>query len=214
MDRSKIVTIVPAFNEEKTIFEVIKNLQKFTDVIVVDDCSTDKTNNLINKLKIVTVKNLKNEGYEKSIYFGLLKARSLNYDYAITFDADGQHKAEDIKKFIEKIELGYDLILGNRLRVDRLSEKLGKILFFKSWGIKDPFCGFKCYKLDKFSDFNYFERYASVGIDLSLSYIRNNFKFVSIDIEIFKRDGKSKFGNILKGNYKIFKSIFLSYFYH
>ena len=148
MDRSKIVTIVPAYNEEKTIFEVVNSLQKFTDVIVVDDYSTDKTSKLINKLKIIVIKNLKNEGYEKSIYFGLLKAKRLNYDYAITFDADGQHKAEDIKKFIEKIEQGYDLILGNRLRVE-LSEKLGKILFFKSWGVKDPFCGFKCYKLSK-----------------------------------------------------------------
>ena len=70
MDRSKIVTIVPAYNEEKTIFEVVNSLQKFTDVIVVDDYSTDKTSKLINKLKIIVIKNLKNEGYEKSIYFG------------------------------------------------------------------------------------------------------------------------------------------------
>ena len=64
-------------------------------MIVVDDYSTDKTSKLINKLKIIVIRNFKNEGYEKSIYFGLFESiKRLNYDYAITFDADGQHKAE------------------------------------------------------------------------------------------------------------------------
>ena len=58
MDRSKIVTIVPAYNEEKTIFEVVNSLQKFTDVIVVDDNSTDKTSKLNNKLKITMIMQL------------------------------------------------------------------------------------------------------------------------------------------------------------
>ena len=43
MGRFKIVTIVPAYNEEKTIYEVVTSLNKYTNVIVVDDCSTDET---------------------------------------------------------------------------------------------------------------------------------------------------------------------------
>ena len=79
----------------------------------------------------------------------MFKAIELNYDYAITFDADGEHLTSDCKKFKELILSGYDLILGNRSYVSRLSEKIGKVIFKSKWGIKDPFCGFKGYNLKK-----------------------------------------------------------------
>mgnify|MGYP003721605849 CR=1 FL=1 len=89
----------------------------------------------------------------------LFKAIDLNYDFAITFDADGQHVASDFKKFKNFINKGYDLILGERPYILRFSEKIGKLIFFNKWGIKDPFCGFKGYNLKKVKKFNFFERY-------------------------------------------------------
>ena len=56
----------------------------------------------------------KNEGYEKSIEKGLFESIKMNFDYAITFDADGQHHVKDIEKFSKLMKKGYDLILGNR----------------------------------------------------------------------------------------------------
>ena len=58
-----------------------------------------------------------------------MKAIELDYDYAITFDADGEHHASDCTKFIELIQSGYDLVIGNRSHVVRFSEKLGKVIF-------------------------------------------------------------------------------------
>ena len=46
MERFKIVIIVPAYNEEKTIYKVVSSLIKYSDVIVVDDCSTDNTSKI------------------------------------------------------------------------------------------------------------------------------------------------------------------------
>jgi len=148
------------------------------------------------------------------LQIGLFKAIELNYDFAITFDADGQHKTSDFKKFENLIESGYDLILGNRSYIERFSEKIGKIIFFRKWGIKDPFCGFKAYNLKKMKEFNFFERYKSVGTDLSLSFIKKGYKFSNVDIVTLKRKDNSKFGNMISGNYKILKSIFMSYFFH
>ena len=53
----------------------------------------------------------------------------MNFDYAITFDADGQHHAKDIEKFSKLMKKGYDLILGNRSYISRISEKIGKNYF-------------------------------------------------------------------------------------
>ena len=214
MERFKIVIIIPAYNEEETISNIIKDLKIHYDVIVIDDGSNDKTFELAKDNEVITIKNSKNMGYEKSVYIGLLKAIELNYDFAITFDADGQHLASDCEKFKNLIDEGYDLILGERSCVHRFSEKIGKSIFYKKWGIKDPYCGLKGYNLKKVKKFNFFERYKSVGTDLSLSFIKSGYKFINVDIQNIKRKGSSKFGNILSANYKILRSILLSYFYH
>jgi len=214
MGRFKIVIVVPAYNEEKTISNVLNDLKNYSEIILVDDNSTDKTSELAERDDVILIKNSKNLGYEKSLHVGLFRAIELNYDFVITFDADGQHVASDLKKFKNLIESGYDLILGNRSYVCRFSEKIGKKLFFKKWGIKDPFCGFKGYNLKKVKEFNFFERYKSVGTDLSLSFIKKGYKFINVDIKTSKRKGNSKFGNMILGNYKILKSIFLSYIFH
>ena len=214
MGRFKIVTVVPAYNEEKTIINVIKELKNCSDIIIVDDDSEDQTFELAKKNNTILIKNRENLGYEKSLQIGLFKAIELNYDFAITFDADGQHKTSDFKKFENLIESGYDLILGNRSYIERFSEKIGKIIFFRKWGIKDPLCGFKAYNLKKMKEFNFFERYKSVGTDLSLSFIKKGYKFSNVDIVTLKRKDNSKFGNMISGNYKILKSIFMSYFFN
>ena len=214
MGRFKIVTIVPAYNEEKTIREVVTSLNKYTNVIVVDDCSTDETNKIAKNCGAIVIRNIKNEGYEKSVEKGLFESIKMNFDYALTFDADGQHHAKDIEKFLKLIKEGYDLILGNRAYVSRISEKIGKSIFKKKWGINDPFCGFKGYNLSKVKNINFFERYKSVGTDLALTFINKGFRFVNVDIQTSKRLDVSKFGNLFSGNFKIIKSIFLSNIYH
>lgn len=214
MERFKIVTIVPAYNEEKTISNITRELKCYSDVIVVDDNSSDNTYNLAKMNNVILIKNEKNLGYEESLRVGLFKAIDLKYDYAITFDADGEHFTSDCKKFKEFIQSGYDLILGNRSYVNRFSEKFGKAIFKNKWGIKDPFCGFKGYNLKKVKEFNCFERYKSAGTDLSLSLISKKSKFINVDVKSAKRKGASKFGNKITGNFKILRSIFLSYIFH
>ena len=76
MGRFKIVTIVPAYNEEKTIYEVVTSLNKYTNVIVVDDCSTDETYKIAKNcgatvIRILKMKVMKNQ--LKKVYLKALK---------------------------------------------------------------------------------------------------------------------------------------------
>ena len=133
--------IVPARNEEKTISGVIDFLIKYGDIIVIDDCSIDNTYNILLKYKITILKNIINQGYQKSVIRGLIEAK-LDYEYAVTFDADGQHLGINMKNFINELNNNYDLIVTQRNIKNRFSENIICILKLFFQGI-DLFSGMK-----------------------------------------------------------------------
>ena len=112
----KITVGMPAYNEEKNIASKIIKLKKITDsIIVCDDGSSDLTGEIARNLGALVIKHPKNLGYGASIHSLFLKAKELDSDVLITFDADGQHRTEDIPKLlmpIEKKEI--DVVIGSR----------------------------------------------------------------------------------------------------
>ena len=100
----KIVVGIPAYNEEKNIGKILVQLEKFAnEIIVCDDGSSDLTGEISKKMGAIVVKHSKNLGYGAGIRSIFLKAREINADILITFDADGQHRIEDIQQIIEPI---------------------------------------------------------------------------------------------------------------
>ena len=88
----KIVIGIPAFNEEKNIAKIIVKLQAITkDIIVCNDGSDDSTAEIAEKLGVTLVNHSKNLGYGASIRSIFLKAKDIDFDVLVTFDADGQH---------------------------------------------------------------------------------------------------------------------------
>jgi glycosyltransferase involved in cell wall biosynthesis len=113
----KCVVLIPTYNNAGTIAKVIADVKEYSsDVIVVNDGSTDKTKNIlasINDIKVIDYPNNKGKGY--ALKLGLQKAHEWGYRYAITIDSDGQHYADDIPVFINKIEEKPDsLLIGAR----------------------------------------------------------------------------------------------------
>lgn len=112
-----IVAIVPAFNEEKTIGEVVKRLkkQKFK-VVVVDDGSKDKTYEIAKKSGAIMVKHEKNKGKAFAVKTGIeyVINNLPNTKYIILIDADLQHLPEEAPRLIKKLEENYDLVKGYR----------------------------------------------------------------------------------------------------
>ena len=116
----KIFAVVPAFNEEKNIKKVILSLLKKTsNIIIINDGSTDKTKEIINnlsssnKIKIIHIK--KNIGKGAAIRKGALLAWKLGADGIVFIDADNQHDIKHFTDFVEYLKKREDIIIGVRI---------------------------------------------------------------------------------------------------
>ena len=130
----KIIAGIPAFNEEKNIASIITRLSGVVDTILVcDDGSTDLTSEIAKKMGVLVIKHEKNLGYGGAIRSIFLKAKEMDGDILVTFDADGQHRIEDIKNVINPIvKENADLVIGSRFLDD--SEK--EVPRYRKVGIK------------------------------------------------------------------------------
>ena len=129
----KITIGIPAYNEEKNIASVITKLKKITNsIIVCDDGSSDMTSKISKNLGAVVISHKKNMGYGVAINSIFQKSKEMNSDLLVTFDADGQHRVEDIEKVIEPIKNNdADLVIGSRFL-----DKKSNIPNYRKIGIK------------------------------------------------------------------------------
>ena len=161
MTALRCVVIMPTYNNAGTIAKVISDVKEFaTDVIVVNDGSTDNTKGIlasIDDIKVIDYPNNKGKGY--ALKLGLKKAYEWGFRYAITIDSDGQHYADDIPTFIEKIEEKPDsLLIGARnLTAENMPSKNTFANKFSNFWYKvetgqelsDTQSGFRLYPLEK-----------------------------------------------------------------
>jgi glycosyltransferase involved in cell wall biosynthesis len=153
----KALVIIPAYNEETNLPFVLKDLQGFAgDILVVNDGSIDATEEVARRHGVPFVSHPFNLGIGGSIQTGLKYARRNGYDYAIQFDGDGQHRADQIEKIIEQVEQGQaDLVIGARTLPEGykcgFSRKIGSLIFCQLIRVltgkrfADPTAGFRCY---------------------------------------------------------------------
>jgi len=112
----KIVAVIPAYNEEKTIGAVINEIKdKVWAVIVVNDGSNDETAARALGAGAKVLNHLINRGQGAALQTGIDFALAAGADTIITFDADGQHQAQDVDRIIQPLLLGKaDIVLGSR----------------------------------------------------------------------------------------------------
>ncbi|MGB0357156.1 MAG: glycosyltransferase family 2 protein [Flavobacteriaceae bacterium] len=192
---AKVAIIIPAFNESGTIEEVVSSALELGDVVVVNDCSEDTTKKLVQQTKATLIDNDVNMGYEKSIVSGLNYVLDKPYVFAITIDADGQHIIEDVKKAINFLEKGADVVVGSRLKLPRTAEKIVSLLGKLFYGINDPFCGLKGYRLDLLRSRNLFS-FPSIASELLVRIVKGGGNWNQFEIKTNPREfGKSTFDN-------------------
>ena len=169
MERSSLAIIVPTFNEEITIQKITNKILSYGVPIIIDDCSDDKSEQIINSMSqnVIKHRNKKNMGYEKSIQIGFEIAEVNNFNYVITFDADGQHSSEDIENIKNYLEKGFDIVIGERKYLQRFSEKIFSNFFIFFFNISDPLSGLKGYNMKIFRENNHiFDSKNLVGTEL------------------------------------------------
>jgi glycosyltransferase involved in cell wall biosynthesis len=118
MPRQKIVTIIPAYNEEKTIAQVMREVLPYSDeVLVIDDGSKDRTREIAAAEGAIVVPNVINRGLGVTIRRGYQAALQRGADIVVQIDADGQYTASDIPKLIAPIVNNQaDMVIASRFR--------------------------------------------------------------------------------------------------
>jgi len=114
----RIGVVVPAYNEERFLGQVIADAPEYVDcLIVVDDCSTDGTAKVIQSVndgRLIGLKTASNQGVGGATALGYLKASELGCDIVVKMDGDGQMAAEYLPRLLDAIVDGYDYAKGNR----------------------------------------------------------------------------------------------------
>lgn len=114
--------IIPAYNEEKNIERVvnmlIENYPQY-DYVVVNDCSKDDTKGVCERNKYNYIDLPINLGLAGAVQAGYKYAYEHNYDVAIQYDGDGQHRPEYIESLVEAIENGADIAIGSRFVTEK-----------------------------------------------------------------------------------------------
>jgi glycosyltransferase involved in cell wall biosynthesis len=113
---NNVAVIIPVYNEGEVIESVVLDvLKNFKNVVCVNDGSKDNSSEQIEKTKAYLVEHPINMGQGAALQTGIEFARQLDVDYFVTFDADGQHRIEDVKSMVKEINKGkVDIVLGSR----------------------------------------------------------------------------------------------------
>lgn len=201
--------IIPAYNEEKNIGQVLRKLKLLNlglDIIVINDGSKDKTIEVVEEEKITIISHPYNLGYAAALQTGFKYARNKGYNYVIQFDSDGQHDTNDIPQMMKELEKGYgDIIIGSRF-IGKGNFKAGflkkVVINFMSLLIKllakasvtDPTSGFKGLSKRTYTFYSKMSNFPNdyPDADILIRMIRLGYKVYEIPIDVKERtEGKS-----------------------
>ena len=216
----KIIAGIPAFNEEKNIASIITKLNKIADsVVICDDGSTDLTSDIAKKMGAIMINHEKNLGYGGAIRSIFLKAKEIDGDILVTFDADGQHRIEDIKNVIEPIiNQKADLVIGSRF----LDENEKEVPQYRKVGIKvitkitnasineqltDSQSGFRAYSKKVVNELNPTELGMGISTEILIKASSKNFKILEVPIKILYSGDTSTHNPVTHGSSVIFSTI-------
>lgn len=211
----KILFVIPAHNEESSIEKVVKDIRKElnnVDILVIDDCSTDKTKEKARRQKAKVITNTFNLGYALSVQTGIKYAKKHNYDYVVQMDADGQHLASEAKKLLDAItKKDVDIVLGSRFKTKtgyksplfrrigtKFFEYLIKILCGKT--IKDPLTGFQALNkrtIDYYARPGAYPKYPDARLIIEM--LIKKYKIIEVPVKMdYRKTGSSMHNGILQ----------------
>ena len=196
----EVTILLPAYNEEQSIGNTIREIKKLHpdyEIFVVDDGSTDRTQEEAVKAGANVWKHPHNIGNGAAIKTGL---RYASGEWVLMMDADGQHKPADIAKLLEYRD-NYDMVVGARTRGSRTSWHRDLANFIYNWlasyvtkfKIEDLTSGFRLVKNDRISKFIYLlPNTFSYPSTITMAYLRSGLSIKYIPIQTLARKGKSK----------------------
>ena len=218
MKKNRVLFVIPAYNEEENIGRVLDEISevKFhnvdVDVVVINDCSKDKTRDIVLEHGVHCIDGIFNLRYAWAIQTGIKYAYQNDYDYVIQFDADGQHIAGEAMKLLEEaFQNKADIVIGSRYIKDMgypcpLFRRIGTRMF--EWLIKvfchkriaDPLSGFQCLNrkvIEKYSRMGEYPEFPDANLVIEM--LMSGYKFCEVPVKMRLREvGESMHGGIIK----------------
>jgi len=223
----KIFCIIPAYNEERSIVNVVNKVKKNVDVVVVvDDCSIDRTFDLSSSTDAVVLRHALNRGQGAALETGNQYALRNGADVVVHFDADGQFLSEEIKDVLLPIREGAaDIVFGSRFLNNKTEMPFFKknILFPIArkvnyfFGIKttDPQSGFRAFNRITLEKLNIQNDGSAHCSEILMKAFRLKLKIMEVPITVvYNEFGQGLFGDKGrgKGGLAIVRDLLLSRF--
>lgn len=193
-----VLLVIPSYNEEKNIEKVVDELIRDfpqMDYIVINDGSTDNTAAICRKNGYHMLDLPVNLGLAGCFQAGMKYAYEKGYQYAIQFDGDGQHRPEYIEKMREKMDEGYDIVIGSRF-VDKpknfsmrmIGSRMIGAAIRMTTGVKvnDPTSGMRMFNREMIKTFALCLNYGPEPDTVSF-LIKQGAKVAEVQVEIAER---------------------------
>ena len=210
------LTALPVFNEEAHLLDVLPEVRKYSqDVLVVDDGSTDRTPLLLSEMDgIHVVRHAKNQGYGAGLKTAFDYAIEHGYDVLVTIDCDGQHQPQLIPAMaaalIDVDGTVADIVSGSRYLKDfdndsfapedrrRINMQITKQLN-ECFGLSltDSFCGFKAYRVESLPKFEITELGYAMPLQHWVQAVRHGMVIREFPVPRIYLDEKRSFGGSL-----------------
>lgn len=196
--------VIPTYNNEKSLEKVIHGIHKITgNIIVVNDGSSDKTLEVLNRflnIKIISYPRNKGKGY--ALRKGFEKALEEGFSHAVTIDADGQHRPEDVSLFIDELRNEPEtLIVGSRnlqkedlSRGSRFANKFSNFWYKFVTGIKltDTQSGFRLYPIHLLRNTRFFTSRYEFELEILVRSAWKGIPIKELPVKVFYPEKKKR----------------------
>ena len=195
------MAIIPAYNEDENIRQVIESTQQYVDRIVVcDDGSSDDIQTILNTVDVDVIKHSINMGYGAALKSLFKHGKEINATVVVCVDADGQHNPVYIPELVKPIILDEaDLVIGScflskqRFQVPWI-KSLGNRVFrtLIRWGtgleVSDSQSGYRAYRVDKLDSLPLVESGMGISTEILIKAVKNSFRIMEISVQITHYD--------------------------
>jgi glycosyltransferase involved in cell wall biosynthesis len=224
-----ISVIIPAFNEEKSIGKVIREIPGglINEIIVVNNNSSDDTEKVAVDAG-ATVLHESRQGYGAACLKGIEYLVKRNSDIVVFIDGDYSDFPEETELLVKPILIeGYDFVLGSRVMGQRepgslpfhsiFGNIISGILIKLFWNVKYTDLGpFRAIKFDKLLQLNMVDQWYGWTVEMQIKAAKHNLKIKEVPVSYRKRIGKSKVSGTMRGSFMagtiILKTIFVQLF--